>query len=905
MIQYKPIQLNMGQPPLTISTVFEEKLLSAYELMPAQITPKELLLLTTSPPELPEDLGGMTTVAVSTNQTNYHELSLHIVNNVVNRLLLSQENGFTYQDSVYLTMALHKLGVTDVNQFMRQVRALYDESVSIGRLNTVYRDNVSRLQTLLERTRESQKSSASSETGEQAVLPAPRYYLHSEIYERLQTAEVYETFCSLLQNRQLYTNSLFHNELKVSEQSRVSQELNLWNTKQTLLANQHLELVYASSPQPENAEEQEPSAAGGPAAAVPQESGKQGRPSVPARQEGKKTGTPAGASVSAAAPRTYVALHHHVNRYETGELLPPPQTEEQVIEQGAQAVLLSLTDQVLSTQINRLSAEHHRQQWIDIRQAISQSVQNTLERYREYHTVNVLNNRTEQVENRSLTALYRQEANTFSSLLEQYGDLTVELTRLEKGQETAGPLLVHREEAQPDAEEAVSPASPGQQNAEQAHVIEEHRKLTELTQRILRTDRKAEAAQKAVTARRMPPPELRRELLRERETQLRERCLETVRELSGAETRMILAGQSPESAPALTQQTIESLQQFFRYTESFTREGDRLLHSTHTIQTGPSRTENRFEQVQLLPPQESAPVSEETSRVSMPQQAEAVSQQELVRELDRINERNREILRTLREETQRKESEQSKTAPPDPGRMFRDSLQAMQNPEQFLRELAERPPELTHQRPQETLVETILEHTDERTRELYRVLLEYQNNPAEAVAKGLIRQAGAAEINAPMRAVQERRLEELTHLQREQLEQKETIREHVDSVVERYLEPQSAQEPQMPQEAGRMASARIVHRTPEQPFSEELLELLEQRRTTEVKQEEVTNTVTQEKVSQTELNTIRQQVVERTAEDIGEIVNRTLARQIGTISEKVYGQMERRLQSERARRGWK
>ena len=58
MIQYKPIQLNMGQPPLTISTVFEEKLLSAYELMPAQITPKELLLLTTSPPELPKISAG-------------------------------------------------------------------------------------------------------------------------------------------------------------------------------------------------------------------------------------------------------------------------------------------------------------------------------------------------------------------------------------------------------------------------------------------------------------------------------------------------------------------------------------------------------------------------------------------------------------------------------------------------------------------------------------------------------------------------------------------------------------------------------------------------------------------------------------------------------------------------------
>ena len=907
MIFYKPIQLNLGQPPLTVSTVFEEKLLSAYELLPSQITPKELLLLTTSPPELPEDLGGMTTVAVSANQTNYHELSLNIVNNVVNRLLLSQENGFTYQDSVYLTMALHKLGVTDVNQFMRQVRALYDESVSIGRLNTVYRDHFSRLQTLLERTQESGRPAASREPEEQEALPQPRYYLHSEIYERLQTAQLYESFCSLLQNRQLYANSLFHNELKVSEQSRVSQELNLWSTKQTLLANQHLELVYASSPQEEASEEEAPPAASQPAVSGPEEVRRQGGAAAPARQEEKGKRPPQAAAAPAAAPRTYVALHHHVNRYETGELLPPPQTEEQVMEQGAQAVLLSLTDQVISTQINRLSQEHHRQQWIDIRQAVSQSVQNTLERYRDYHTVNALYSRTQQVENRSLTALYREEANSFTSLLEQYGDLTFELTRLKAGQGAPGPQLVHREEAQPGEEEAAVSAAPGQEEAGQARVLEEHRRLTELTQRVLRTDRRAEAAQKArEAARRSPPPELRLALLRERETQLRERCLETVRELSGAETRMILASQSPESAPALTQQTLESLQQLFRHTESFTREGDRLLHTSRTVQTGPTHTENRFEEVRFVAPPEPAPVPQEpVTSPAASRQTETVSQQELVRELDRINEHNREMLRILQEETVRKESQPPPQAPPDAGRMFRDSLLAMQNPEQFLRELAERPPELTHQQPQERMLETILEHTDERTRKLYRVLLEYQNNPAEAIAKGLVRQAGAAEINASLRAAQERQAEELTHLQREQLEQQETIREHVDSVVDRYLEPQNVQETQRPQEPPRTSAARIVHRTPEQPISEELLELLEQRRTTEVKQEEVTNTVKQEKVSQTEMNTIRQQVVERTAEDIGEIVNRTLARQIGTISEKVYGQMERRLQSERMRRGWK
>ena len=83
------------------------------------------------------------------------------------------------------------------------------------------------------------------------------------------------------------------------------------------------------------------------------------------------------------------------------------------------------------------------------------------------------------------------------------------------------------------------------------------------------------------------------------------------------------------------------------------------------------------------------------------------------------------------------------------------------------------------------------------------------------------------------------------------------------------------------------------------------MEQLEQRRTNEVRQTEETHTVTQETVNETQINNIRQQVVERTAEDIAELVNRTLARQIGAISDKVYGQMERRLQSERARRGWK
>jgi hypothetical protein len=44
-------------------------------------------------------------------------------------------------------------------------------------------------------------------------------------------------------------------------------------------------------------------------------------------------------------------------------------------------------------------------------------------------------------------------------------------------------------------------------------------------------------------------------------------------------------------------------------------------------------------------------------------------------------------------------------------------------------------------------------------------------------------------------------------------------------------------------------------------------------------------------------------MVAQTTEDITELVNRTLARQMRTISDQVYRQMEKKLQVERSRRG--
>src|SRR5699024_11991842 len=63
------------------------------------------------------------------------------------------------------TLSLHDaLPISDVNQFMRQVRELYDESVSIGRLNMLYRENSSRLEKIFAQINREERPSGKEQT---------------------------------------------------------------------------------------------------------------------------------------------------------------------------------------------------------------------------------------------------------------------------------------------------------------------------------------------------------------------------------------------------------------------------------------------------------------------------------------------------------------------------------------------------------------------------------------------------------------------------------------------------------------------------------------------------------------------------------------------------------------------
>jgi hypothetical protein len=100
----------------------------------------------------------------------------------------------------------------------------------------------------------------------------------------------------------------------------------------------------------------------------------------------------------------------------------------------------------------------------------------------------------------------------------------------------------------------------------------------------------------------------------------------------------------------------------------------------------------------------------------------------------------------------------------------------------------------------------------------------------------------------------------------------------------------------------------IVHRRPPAaPDLEEILNRREKRFVSETarRDEETTRTsvTTSETWTRNDLTRSDKDAASRSAEDIADMINDTLMRRIGLITDSVYGQLEKRLRSEKSRRG--
>ncbi len=992
-----PIQLHIAQNLTGNAEAFGERIRGNYDLLGAHFAAKDLLFLMTAPPELPEDLGGMTTLVNQQNTVDVRSVTMEVVNNVVNRILLDGTEQFTYQDQVYITTVLNRLGITNVTQFMEQVRQLRLENESTVHMTKLYREELERILQRQAAGEAVPKLPLTSERAEEtAAAPAqdPRVTLCMEILNRLETTNLYETVHAFQRSWTGGANTIRNQELKLSEQVRFSNAVSLAEIKQQ---------VYQ---QPE------------------------------------------------------VHLLHHLNTYETGTLLDIPRNEEEVLSQAAAAALINAVDntvvqvlnrpqfrqeqwvrvqnalwQTAENTLSRFETYHSQPQPSADLPVRTDAAWNTyVQELKEYQTLYrqmypkaadrmPMPVGREEADRTFLTYLERAER-TEETVLERNSELqeidrekhftdnVLRENRQQVIQEWKGPEaqgfgrdtvpdtealhLTYRNESregdqvqyqettenvhihgQPPVELKQAEAPAGRlveavEPADRETLLRQERerqlasvRLREVIQRQLQQgnapsvtsqgavpmipalrreepeEKEAGAAEKLVSERTEQEKLFTYEHSRESQRQTIQELLRTAGAIPGEtvvppgdtwdltrleqvqEGDLIYRQESREELTVEEQTAVRELiaaQELQRlwppkpsaHTVMLHRENAYLeqkqvvRESQETAEPMPpvrERVETAMPWLELRQRTEAQSVPPVQPVPLTPREAEEQAPEVLLEEMTRIDQHNRTVLQAVQEESQRKETHIP--TGPDIQRTMRDALRALNEPESVLREVyAQRNepaamayPELT---PRE---EALLRQAEPEARAVYEAVLAYRKDPEGALAKGLLKPANLGALHAELQKVAREEVPlDLEHPGEEAIRQRELLREQSEAVLERFhnlpVKPRSIVEETAPPPA-----VKIVHKQAAPDVTEELLEQLEEQRTRSTVHTDTHEEVTRRQSHQVDVNQMERKVVAQTTEDITELVNRTLARQMRTISDQVYRQMEKRLQAERSRRG--
>lgn len=221
---HTPIELTINPSVLQLNDNFTERLTGNYKVIGNGLEPEDMLHFVSEPPEIYLAEGGMT--ALVDNRTVYENQSLKmdVINNVLNRILVSDTYRMTYQDKVFVQSVLARIGVTDVKEFIHQVQNIRQEMKNVSRLTDLYWSESEVLSQLLEYREERARQEQSGEE-EREKQSEPQLWLHQNIMNRLQTGAVYQELKNYLSATVSYHKAITSAEMQISEQTVTAQNI--------------------------------------------------------------------------------------------------------------------------------------------------------------------------------------------------------------------------------------------------------------------------------------------------------------------------------------------------------------------------------------------------------------------------------------------------------------------------------------------------------------------------------------------------------------------------------------------------------------------------------------------------------------------------------------------------------
>ncbi len=217
-----PIDIKAKSTYIKDPEAFYHRIIGNYSLMETRITAEDLLHITATPPEIYVSEGeGMTSILSTSerNETNINKVD--ILNNVMNRILVSADASLTYQDRVFITDALYKMGIRDDRRFMEAFYQMAQETKNTNTLINLYLDRGEALRELVETIETRQKEL--TRTDDTTLERERENYLYNNVLERLRTGAVYQIVSNF--NRSVEENEIEANEYSMSNQTYTAQHI--------------------------------------------------------------------------------------------------------------------------------------------------------------------------------------------------------------------------------------------------------------------------------------------------------------------------------------------------------------------------------------------------------------------------------------------------------------------------------------------------------------------------------------------------------------------------------------------------------------------------------------------------------------------------------------------------------
>ena len=222
---HTPIELTVDPSMLTINDNFVQRLTGNYQMIGNDLEPEDMLHFLSEPPEVYLAEGGMTALIENHKIVENQNLKFDVINNVLNRILVSDTYRMTYQDQVFIQSVLHKMGITDVREFIRQVQNSKEETKNVNYLTDLYWASQETVSQLLEYRKMRAEQKKEKEDEEEQRQSEDGFWLHQEIMNRLKTAVVYQELKNYISTGTQYHRTITAAEMQISEQNVMVQNI--------------------------------------------------------------------------------------------------------------------------------------------------------------------------------------------------------------------------------------------------------------------------------------------------------------------------------------------------------------------------------------------------------------------------------------------------------------------------------------------------------------------------------------------------------------------------------------------------------------------------------------------------------------------------------------------------------